>query len=98
LTQEEIKKIESLVNEQIRKGLPVWREEMTLEEAKRRGAQAVFEYKYGEKVSVYFIGNFSVEICGGPHVKNTKELGNFKIIKEEGVAAGIRRIKAVLEV
>ncbi|MEM5794547.1 MAG: alanine--tRNA ligase [Candidatus Aenigmatarchaeota archaeon] len=97
LTEEEIKKIEDLVNEQIRKGLPVWREEMTVEEAKKRGAQAVFEHKYGEKVSVYFIGNFSVEICGGPHVKNTKELGKFKIIKEEGVAAGIRRIKAILE-
>ncbi|MEM5800842.1 MAG: alanine--tRNA ligase [Candidatus Aenigmatarchaeota archaeon] len=97
LTEEEIKKIEDLVNEQIRKGLPVWREEMTVEEAKKRGAQAVFEHKYGEKVSVYFIGNFSVEICGGPHVKNTKELGRFKIIKEEGVAAGIRRIKAILE-
>ncbi|MEM5834555.1 MAG: alanine--tRNA ligase [Candidatus Aenigmatarchaeota archaeon] len=97
LTEEEIKKIEDLVNEQIRKGLPVWREEMTVEEAKKRGAQAVFEHKYGEKVSVYFIGDFSVEICGGPHVKNTKELGKFKIIKEEGVAAGIRRIKAILE-
>lgn len=97
LTEEEIKKIEDLVNEQIRKGLPVWREEMTVEEAKKRGAQAVFEHKYGEKVSVYFIGDFSVEICGGPHVKNTKELGRFRILKEEGVAAGIRRIKAILE-
>ncbi|MEM7826005.1 MAG: alanine--tRNA ligase, partial [Candidatus Aenigmatarchaeota archaeon] len=97
LTEEELKKIEDLVNEQIRKGLPVWREEMTVEEAKKRGAQAVFEHKYGEKVSVYFIGDFSIEICGGPHVKNTRELGKFKIIKEEGVAAGIRRIKAVLE-
>jgi len=97
LTEEEIKKVEDLVNEQIKKGLPVWREEMTVEEAKKRGAQAVFEHKYGEKVSVYFIGDFSVEVCGGPHVKNTKELGRFKIIKEEGVAAGIRRIKAILE-
>jgi len=97
LTEEEIKDVEKLVNEQIKKALPVRREEMTIEEAKERGAQAVFEHKYGEKVSVYFIGDFSVEICGGPHVKNIKELGNFKIIKEEGIAAGIRRLKAILE-
>jgi len=97
LTEDEIKKIENLVNEKIKERLSVNREEMTLAEAKAMGAQAVFEYKYGEKVSVYLIGNFSVEICGGPHVKNTKELGTFKIIKEESIAAGIRRIKAILE-
>ncbi|MEM7821787.1 MAG: alanine--tRNA ligase [Candidatus Aenigmatarchaeota archaeon] len=96
LTEEEIRKVEEVVNEQIKKALPVKREEMTVEEAKKIGAQAVFEHKYGERVSVYSIGNFSVEICGGPHVKNTKELGRFKIIKEEAVAAGIRRIKAKL--
>lgn len=96
LTEKEIKDVEELINEQIKKGLSVKREEMTVEEAKRRGAQAVFEHKYGEIVSVYFIGNFSIEICGGPHVKNTKELGKFEIIKEEAVAAGIRRIKARL--
>lgn len=97
LTKEEIIKIESLVNEQINKKLPVKREEMPLAEAKSMGAQAEFEQKYGEKVSVYLIGDFSIEICGGPHVKNTKELGKFKIIKEETVAAGVRRIKAVLK-
>jgi alanyl-tRNA synthetase len=97
LTDEELRKVESLVNEQISKSLPVVREEMTVEEAKKKGAQAVFEGKYGERVSVYSIGEFSTEVCGGPHVNNTKELGKFRIQKEEGVAAGVRRIKAVLE-
>ncbi len=97
LTEDEIKAVEKLVNDQIKKSLPVRKEETTVEEAKKLGAQAVFEHKYGEKVSVYFIGDFSVEICGGPHVKNAKELGKFKIIKEESVAAETRRIKAVLE-
>ena len=97
LTQEEIKKIEDWVNKKIKEGLQVKKEEMTLEEAKKRNAQGVFEHKYAEKVSIYTVGNFSIEICGGPHVKNTKELGHFKIKKEESSAAGIRRIKAVLE-
>jgi alanyl-tRNA synthetase len=97
LTDEELKKVEDLVNDQIQKSLPVIRDEMTVDEAKKKGAQAVFESKYGEKVSVYSVGDFSVEICGGPHVSNTKELGKFKVVKEEGVAAGVRRIKAVLE-
>jgi alanyl-tRNA synthetase len=96
LTDEEIKKIEDLVNEKIKEGLPVKREFMTIEEAKRRGAQAVFEHKYDEIVSVYSIGDFSIEVCGGPHVNNTREVGRFKIIKEESVAAGIRRIKAIV--
>jgi len=97
LTDEELKKIEELVNKTIKTHCEVIREEMTLEEAKKKGAQGVFTSKYGEKVSVYSIGKFSKEICGGPHVKNTKELGKFKIIKEESVAAGVRRIKAILE-
>ena len=97
LTEKELEDIEKLVNDQIEKSLSVKRKEMTVEEAKERGAQAVFEHKYGEKVSVYFIGDFSVEICGGPHINNTKELGRFKIVKEEGVAAGTRRIRATLE-
>jgi alanyl-tRNA synthetase len=97
LTEKEIEDVEKLVNEQIKKSLPVTRKEMTIEEAKKLGAQAVFEHKYGERVSVYFIGDFSIEICGGPHVSNTKELGKFKIIKEESIAAGMRRIKAVIE-
>jgi len=97
LTQEEIKKVEDLVNKKIKESLPVKREEMTIGEAKKKGTQAEFEARYGEKVSVYSISNFSIEICMGPHVENTKELGHFKIKKEESVAAGVRRIKAVLE-
>ncbi|MFH0711480.1 MAG: alanine--tRNA ligase [Candidatus Aenigmatarchaeota archaeon] len=96
LDKKEIDEVGKVVNEQIKKGLPVKREEMSVEEAKKRGAQAEFEHRYGEKVSVYSIGNFSVEICAGPHVKNTKGLGRFEIIKEEAVAAGVRRIKAKL--
>ncbi len=97
LTDAEIEEVENLVNGQIQKALPVKREEMKVEEAKKKGAQAMFEQKYGEIVSVYSMGDFSFEICGGPHVENTRELGRFRIIKEESSAAGIRRIKAVLE-
>ena len=97
LTEEELQKIEHWVNERIKEQLPVKREELTVEEAKKKGAQGVFEHKYGEKIFVYTIGDKSIEICGGPHVSNTNELGKFKIIKEESSAAGIRRIKAVLE-
>ncbi|MBW3023216.1 alanine--tRNA ligase [Candidatus Woesearchaeota archaeon] len=97
LTDEELKKTEDLVKEKIKEEIPVVREELTVEEAKKAGAKGVFESKYGETVSVYTIGNFSKEICAGPHVQNTKELGHFKIVKEESVAAGVRRIKAVLE-
>ena len=97
LTDDELKRIETVVNTQIKRSLLVKMQEMSLEEAKARVAQGVFEQKYSEKVFVYFIGDFSTEICGGPHVKNTIELGEFKIIKEESVAAGIRRIRAILE-
>ena len=97
LTGEEIKKIEDLVNKKIKNCLEVKKEEMSLEEAKKKHAQGVFEHKYADRVSVYSVGNFSTEICGGPHVKNTKELGKFKITKEESSAAGVRRIKAVLK-
>ncbi|MBI2523207.1 alanine--tRNA ligase [Candidatus Woesearchaeota archaeon] len=97
LTEGETKKVEDIVNKKIKEAIPVKREEMSLEEAKKKHAQGVFEHKYADRVSVYSIGDFSIEICGGPHVKNTKELGKFKIIKEESSAAGIRRIKAVLE-
>jgi len=96
VTPEELKQVEALVNEQIEQGLPVIKEEMTFEEAQETGAQAEFEQKYSEYVFVYSIGDFSKEICGGPHVNNTNELGAFKILKEEAVAAGVRRIKAVL--
>jgi len=96
LTEQELKDVEAMVNDQIGRALPVRRREMTVKEAKALGAQAAFEQKYGERVSVYSIGDFSVEICGGPHVSNTIEVGRFKIVKEESVAAGTRRIKAVL--
>jgi alanyl-tRNA synthetase len=96
LTKKEINEIENLVNEQIKKEIPVIKEELTLEEAKKSGARGIFDDKYGKIVSVYTIGNFSKEICTGPHVKNTKELGKFKIIKEESSSNGVRRIKAEL--
>jgi alanyl-tRNA synthetase len=97
MTADEIKKVENIVNEKIKEGLEVKKEEMTPAEAIKAGAQGVFGAKYGEKVFVYSIGNFSKEICAGPHVSNTNELGHFKIQKEEAIAAGVRRIKAVLE-
>jgi len=97
LTEEEVKDIENLVNEQIKNKIPVIKEEMTLEQAKKSGAEGIFEHKYIGKVSVYTIGNFSKEICTGPHVKNTNEIGKFKIIKEESSSSGVRRIKAVIE-
>jgi len=101
LTPEEIRKIEEMVNKVIKKGYTVKREEMSLEKAKKQKATGVFDSKYARRVSVYTIGNknetYSKEICAGPHVQNTKELGKFKIIKEESSSAGIRRIKAVLE-
>jgi len=96
LTEQELKEIENLVNEKIKQSLKVETKEISVEEAKKTGAEGVFEEKYKEKVSVYSIADFSKEICAGPHVKNTKELGHFKIIKEESSAAGVRRIKAVL--
>lgn len=108
LTQEEIRKVEELVNQVIKKDLPVKKEVLSLQDAKKSGAVGVFEEKYGHpptggKVSIYTIGEpsgdrwFSKEFCGGPHIERTDVLGNFKIIKEEAVSAGIRRIKAVLE-
>ncbi len=97
VTKEELEQVEDLVNKKINQAIAVERYEMTFEEAKKIGAQAEFEAQYSDKVSVYKIGFFSVEVCGGPHVSNTSELGKFKIVKEESSAAGIRRIKAVLE-
>ena len=96
LTDQELRDVEEIVNGKINEALPVKRVETTLDEAIRMGSQAVFEQKYGEKVSVYSIGDFSMELCSGPHVENTGELGRFKIIKEEGISAGVRRIRAVL--
>jgi len=97
MTPEEIKKTEDLVNEKIKENIPAVWEELSLEQAKEKGAMGVFENKYGEKVKVYTINNFSKEICSGPHVDSTGELGHFKITKEEASSAGIRRIKAILE-
>ena len=96
VTSDELKEIEELVNKEIQKELEVSCEEMSLEEAKNAGAIGLFEGKYGEKVKVYTIGDFSKEICGGPHVSNTKQLGKFVIKKEEASSAGVRRIKAML--
>lgn len=97
LTDEQLKKVESRVNEKIKAALPIKHEEMTVDEARKAGAQAVFAARYGEVVSVYSMGSYSKEICAGPHVTNTSELGKFKIIKEEAIAAGVRRIKAILK-
>jgi len=97
LTDEQKQKVESIVNQKISEALDVSVEEMTVEEAKQKGAVGLFTNKYGDIVKVYSIGDYSKEICGGPHVKNTSELGIFKIKKEEAVGAGVRRIKATLE-
>ena len=97
LTAEEKQKVEDLVNQWIEEGLDVVKEEMSKSEAIKSGAECMFIEKYPDIVTVYSIGNVSKELCGGPHVKNTKELGKFKITKEEASSAGVRRIKAILE-
>ncbi|MBR9683066.1 alanine--tRNA ligase [Candidatus Woesearchaeota archaeon] len=97
LTAEELEKVEKEVNKVIEKGIEVKREEMLLKEALESGARGEFGAKYPKKVSVYSIGNYSKEICMGPHVANTSELGHFKIKKEQSSSAGVRRIKAILE-
>jgi alanyl-tRNA synthetase len=96
LSEEEIKKVEDIVNEKIQDEIPVICKEMCLDDAKKCGATGIFDNKYGNNVKVYQIGEFSNEICGGPHVTNTSELGIFKIIKQESSSSGVRRIKAVL--
>ena len=97
MTDEEKQKTEDLVNEWITEAIPVEHLEMKKDEAIRLGAEAMFIEKYGDIVSVYKIGDKSLELCGGPHVKNTSELGHFKIKKEESSSSGVRRIKAILE-
>ena len=97
MTDEEKKQTEDLVNEYIKMAIPVEKLEMPKEEALKLGAEAMFIDKYGDIVSVYKIGDVSLELCGGPHVHNTSELGHFKIKKEEASSAGVRRIKAILE-
>ena len=96
MTPEEIKEVERLVNEAIQAAVPVTCEEMTVDEAKAQGAIGLFTSKYGERVKVYTMGEFSKEICGGPHASNTADLKSFKIKKEESSSAGVRRIKAVI--
>ena len=96
LTNEQIKEVENLVNQKIIENIPVTVETMNKEEALNSGARAFFAEKYGDQVTVYTIGEFSQEICGGPHVKQTGEVGSFKITKEEAVSAGVRRIYATV--
>lgn len=96
LTPEEFKKVEDMVNDVIRRDLSVGFEEMEIDEARKSGAIGLFEEKYGNRVTVYTVGDFSKEICGGPHVSHTGDLGSFKITKEEASSAGIRRIKAIV--
>jgi alanyl-tRNA synthetase len=97
VTADELEAVESLVNEQIRRDLPVTWTEMSIAAAKESEAIGLFEERYGEQVKVYTIGDFSKEICGGPHVEQTSELGRLRIVKEEAVGTGVRRIRAVLE-
>ena len=97
MTPEEIARVETMVNDAIAKKMPVTMEIMSLEEARKTQATALFSAKYGEQVKVFSIGDFSREVCGGPHVANTGELGKFRIVKEEASSAGVRRIRAVLE-
>ena len=102
MTKEEIQKVEDIVNQKIKEDLPVTMEIKTLEEAKAEGARALFANKYGEQVKVYTIGRdahsdwFSKEVCGGPHVQHTAQIGDFKIQKEQSSSAGVRRIRAVI--
>jgi alanyl-tRNA synthetase len=110
MTDEEKKEVERIVNEKIAEDLPVIRSEMVRDDAEKLGAEHEFGQKYPERVSVYSIGPksatqenpqfdkaFSIEFCGGPHVQRTGEIGKFKIAKEEAVAAGIRRIRGIIE-
>ena len=97
MTAEEIQQVEAIVNEQIKKALPVTMEVMSLEDAQKSGAIALFGEKYEDKVKVYSVGDFSKELCGGPHVENTSEIGKFRIQKEQSSSAGVRRIRAIIE-
>ena len=97
MTPEEIAEVEKIVNEQIARDLPIGFEVMSVDEAKSQGAIGLFEDKYGDEVKVYRMGDFSLEICGGPHAEHTGQLGKFKIKKEQSSSRGVRRIKAVLQ-
>ena len=97
MTAEELQKVSDIVNEAIALDIPITCQEMTLEEAINVGAIGVFGDRYGEKVKVYTIGDYSKEICGGPHAQSTGELKNFKIIKEQSSSAKVRIIKAAID-
>ncbi|GHV80473.1 alanine--tRNA ligase [Spirochaetia bacterium] len=97
LTAEELRKVEAIVNEQIKRDLPVTMTVMSLEDARKLGAMALFGEKYESQVKVYAIGDFSTEVCGGPHVEHTGTMGTFKIQKEQSSSSGVRRIRAILE-
>ena len=96
-TPEEIKRVEDLVNKVIGQDLPVTKEEMPYEEVLKTDALSFFKQKYPDRVNVYSVGDFSKELCGGPHVSRTSEIGQFKITKEEAIAAGVRRIRAIIQ-
>lgn len=95
LTEEERSRTEDIVNGKIQEALPITWQDMSAEEAQQSGAIGLFQYE--DTVRVYFIGEYSKEYCGGPHVENTGDLGTFRIMKDEAVSAGVRRIRAVLE-
>jgi alanyl-tRNA synthetase len=97
MTPEEVKRVEDIVNEQIKADLPVRMEILTLEKAREKGAFAFFGDRYEENVKVYSIGDFSSEVCGGPHVEKTGRIGKFVIQKEQSSSAGVRRIRAIIE-
>ena len=97
MTPEEVQAVEALVNRKIEEDIPVVYREMPLDEARKEHFVGVFDAKYGDMVKTYSIGEFSKEMCGGPHVAHTGELGRFKIVKEQSSSAGVRRIKAILE-
>ena len=102
MTKEEIAQVEAIVNEKIKEDLPVTMQVMPLADAQKAGARALFTNKYGEDVKVYTIGRdvnndwFSKEVCGGPHVQHTAQIGDFKIEKEQSSSAGVRRIRATI--
>jgi alanyl-tRNA synthetase len=97
MTAEEIAREQDIVNDQIKRDLPVTLEVMSLDAAKASGAMALFGEKYESQVKVYTIGDFSKEVCGGPHVEHTGTMGKFTIQKEQSSSAGVRRIRAILE-